>query len=858
MDPHSGRSGHQPEPHRPAEPDTSSFGLPGPARRPELIPVAPGEAAAPWRPQDPAVPARADRSPRIVAGDYLLTVDSGGGSEVVPCPPDAVPTPQRLDPQSGVRYPTQPPALAGRPVPRLPLLERNEIRERLVRLLGRGRSARVTGPSGIGRSRLLGAVAAGCADAAVDGVIQLSGYRRTPSDLLQVLFSSVYHAPGHRPDRARLRALLREVCAVVVIDDIEFGGAALDELVAAAPECAFLLSATPDVPPLSAGSLVEDVSLPGLTRVACVELLEHAVDRPLEDKEISWAADLWFESEGLPLRFVQAGALLRLREARRAELATQMEAGDRDPFDRAGTAEEAELAAPLTVPLPTLAESAAPAVRLARDLSDAGREALRFAVALGGECPNPGHLPALVDDAHGDTALAELVSRGLALPVAAHYRLAAGVRTQLAALADSGEHARTAADHFTWWAGHPSVPAARVAAEAEVLLAAMTAGRDHGHHGAAVRLARAAAPAFAAALHWSAWERALRIGQEAARLSGDVAQEAYFHHELGVLALCTGNRDRARAELEASSGLRGALGDRDGMAVARHTLALIGDSGAERGAAVAPAAPEPVRTRGRHAAGSGRAAAASGRGADGKETTARLPALPPGPSAAPGAGTETTAVISPRPQALLSRRRLAAVGSRRNLAAAGAGVLLAAVLGTVVTLGATSETGHESKPTNVNPTESDAPDNSAQDAPAGDPSPPHTPSSASSSGSVAPGASQQPPVIAAGTPRGPGGTGTTAPPSHGPSSHGSTGGHGGHHTTKPSPSPSRSRSSSPPPSHSATSSPPASPSPSESDTQSAPQRSATAPAPSSSPSDTLTSTSSSAASTSAATPPATP
>ncbi|MYV72310.1 hypothetical protein GT043_41675, partial [Streptomyces sp. SID2131] len=48
----------------------------------------------------------------------------------------------------------------------------------------------------------------------------------------------------------------------------------------------------------------------------------------------------------------------------------------------------------------------------------------------------------------------------------------------------------------------------------------------------AVLLARAAAPAFAAGLHWGAWERALRAGQEAARLTGDVAEEAYFHHEL--------------------------------------------------------------------------------------------------------------------------------------------------------------------------------------------------------------------------------------------------------------------------------------------------------------------------------------
>lgn len=116
--------------------------------------------------------------------------------------------------------------------------------------------------------------------------------------------------------------------------------------------------------------------------------------------------------------------------------------------------------------------------------------------------------------------------------------------------------------------------------EADAVLASMSAlvPGDQGEHPAtAVRLARAAAPAFAAGLHWGAWERTLRVGSEAARLTGEVAEEAYFHHELGVLALCNGGLDRARAELEASIGLRGALADKRGTVAGRRALALVED-----------------------------------------------------------------------------------------------------------------------------------------------------------------------------------------------------------------------------------------------------------------------------------------
>lgn len=646
---------------------------------------------------------------QLTAGDLLLTVNPVDGSEVEACPPGSGPAaPVRRTPAERADHERAgaPPVPAGPPAPQLPLLEREEERERLVGLLARGRSVRLTGQAGSGRTALLAAVAADCADLAPDGVVRLNGRGRTGADLLHALFDTVYKAPSHRPDRDELLALVRSIGAVVTVDDLEIGGTALDELLAATPECAFLLAATPDVTTPVVDAHLEEVLLAGLGRGASLALLEKVVERSLTEEERNWAGDLWFESEGLPLRFVQAGSLLVQRDRMRAGPEAFDEYDYFEPrADDAPPAPAPPAAEALDVPLPSLGEGAAPAVLLASRLSEAARATLRFAVALGGEVPHQAHLPALVGDTHADAALGELAGCGLLSPAGPRYRLAAGVLAQLAAASyedDAAAQARTAAQHYAWWASHPSVTPERAVAEADAIVASLTRlvpGDEAGAASAAVLLARSASPAFAAGLGWGAWERALRIGQEAARIAGEVAEEAYFHHELGVLALCTGNPDRARTELETSIGMRGALADKSGAVAGRRALALVAD----RSGDFAPV----------------------GRTSSGDEVPMvrqDAPGTPPGGfPAAPvfprQPAEEQPTVVSSLPAGPAARKgpgRAVLGGARRNLAAAGAGAVLIAVLGTVVTLGVTSGGGDEPGSRNVT-TEQTATEDPADD-----------------------------------------------------------------------------------------------------------------------------------------------
>ncbi|MFH0242347.1 ATP-binding protein [Streptomyces sp. HK10] len=703
----------------------------------------------------------------LIAGEYLLTVNPVDGSEIEPCPPGEHPgAPRRRTPES--RAERERAAVAPLPtgisLPDLPLLERTAEREHLLQLLRRGRSVRLTGAPGSGRSSLLAAVAAECADLAPDGVVRLSGRQRTAADVLYELFAAVHDTPRHRPDRAELEEAVRGVGAVVLLDDVEFGGQALDSLLGATPECAFLITVVPGAPAPSADAPLEEVALSGISRAACRELMEHIVRRPLTEEEAGWTGDLWFESEGLPLRFIQAGALLRQRDAEAAEAARTAvgddggdggsgdgEAGTEDAEDDedAGSAEGSGRAG---ATLPTLAEGAAPAALLAARLSESTREVLRFALALGGVLPHPAHLPALVDDADADASLGELLACGLVTTAGTYYRLAPDVAGQLAdaGYADGADdRARTAAQHYAWWTGHPSVTPERVSQEAEAVLAAVQGAQRGGHASAAVLLARTAAPILAASLHWGPWERILRGGQEAARTAGEVAEEAYFHHDLGVLALCTGHLDRARAELEASIGLRGVLADRRGTVAGRRALALVedrfaieaeggpdkaaggpGDGGKALGGALPavavppalPRRPTPVKPSGASVPPTVAPAPSGPQTTGGTPTLDELPpalAVPPVTvggafDETPGSGTSgSEALTRPTPFVRTAHgeggqydgRRgphgLAVRGARRNVFAAGAGALLAALVGTVVTIGMTS--GSEEPAGSVNP-----------------------------------------------------------------------------------------------------------------------------------------------------------
>jgi hypothetical protein len=106
---------------------------------------------------------------------------------------------------------------------------------------------------------------------------------------------------------------------------------------------------------------------------------------------------------------------------------------------------------------------------------------------------------------------------------------------------------------------------------------------QNGRWEGVLRLGQATEGPLAVRGHWGAWAETLKRELEAARQLGDRAAEAWSLHQSGTRALCLEDAPTARRDLSEALRLRESLGDREGAAVTRHNLKLLGGFGGNDG-----------------------------------------------------------------------------------------------------------------------------------------------------------------------------------------------------------------------------------------------------------------------------------
>src|SRR5215211_6231281 len=472
-------------------------------------------------------------------GNYTLRIGTLNGGVVNVAPPQ-----QRSAPQP------RPVPVMLLPRPFSGLLDRREEVSSAVAVLEGASPVEFHGPPGVGKTALLHYLAHyKFAPVFSAGIIFFSAIRRRPvDDLLLDLFDAFYERdPTHIPTSVQVRHALREEQALVVLDDVDLEKEEVEALMDAAPASVFLSASTERR--LCSGG--RTIALRGLPSEDALALIERELGRPLADEDRTTVQELYTALEGYPLRLLQLSALVRDDGISLAEVTERLQ-------PHAGSVGEA-----LTAQV------------LATRSEDEQRVLAALAVPMGASVGEE-HLNELAGVADARPALESLQRRKLVQAHSPRYSLRGSLDETLREEWDLTPWNEQALVHFAISAEEQRHDPERVLEEADAILGVVQGAAQNGRWEGVLRLGRATEGQLAVRGHWGAWAQTLEWELEAARQLEDRAAEAWSLHQSGTRALCLEDTPTARRDLSEALRLRESLGDREGAAVTRHNLNLLG------------------------------------------------------------------------------------------------------------------------------------------------------------------------------------------------------------------------------------------------------------------------------------------
>jgi hypothetical protein len=479
-------------------------------------------------------------------GNYTVRIGTLNGGVVNVTPPQ-----QRQVPQP------RPVPVMLLPRPFSGFLDRTEEVSAATAVLEGASPVEFHGPPGVGKTALLHYLAHyKFAPVFPAGVVFFSEIRHRPvDDLLLDFFDSFYERdPAHLPTSVQVRHALKDEHALVVLDDVDLKREEVEALMDAAPACVFL-SASTERRLWSGG---RTIALRGLPSEDALALIERELGRPLADEDRTTVQQLYTALEGHPLRLLQLSALVRDDGISLADVAERMR-------QYAGSAVEAFTEQ-------TVAERSEPERRVLAAL------AVPMGASVGEE-----HLNELAGVANARPALESLQRRRLVQTHSPRYSLTGSLDEALREEWDLTPWNERALAHFATWAEEQRRSPERVIEEADAIIGVLRRASQEGRWQAALRLGRAVEGPLAVRGHWGAWAETLERELEAALQLGDRAAEAWCLHQSGTRALCLDATHIARADLTEALRMRESLGDREGAAVTRHNLNLLGGFGGDHG-----------------------------------------------------------------------------------------------------------------------------------------------------------------------------------------------------------------------------------------------------------------------------------
>jgi len=491
--------------------------------------------------------------PQVAAGGYLLLLDSGLGARVSPAAAAG---------QAGLKE--RPGPASVRP-PRFPnLIGRTRELKAVEEMLPLSPALEFYGPSGSGKTALLRHLAhQPFASGYRDGVIYLECVSPL-DDLLLSIFRQFFEVEaGKVVDQALLQSALSKKRALILLDDVSLTSAEVDKLLGFMPESAFLLaSETPRL--LSAG---RSLPLEGLPLADMLQLSAREMGRPLNEDERAALQTMHSALGGNPGQILQAAALARDSRRTLADIVGQLPPG------------------PLSETL---------GAAILGSLSTFESQIVAAVACLDGAPAEEAHLSEFLNLPGAVTLVNNLIRRNILQAHSPRYTLTGGLEGVIAGSWDLDPWRERFIDYLTGWAENPQNDPARVVEAARAILNLGAWAAAAGRWERLLALVRAVEAAFVLQGRWGAWEKLLGWAQQAGQALNDSAARAWAMHQLGTLALCRGENEKARSWLVRALRLREAGGETNEAARSRQNLSyLLGTAPTPVRGPQPPAAREP-------------------------------------------------------------------------------------------------------------------------------------------------------------------------------------------------------------------------------------------------------------------------
>jgi len=473
-------------------------------------------------------------SGNLVAGNYNLVVNNPNGGVV-----------NVLQPAMKAEFTPRLRPINLRPRSFHGLLDRKEEVELIKSAFASATPISLFGESGMGKTSLLrNAAFLPEAEQFQDGIVYIPARAVEVHDLLQKLFDAFFDCTvEQKATEAEIRNGLKDVRALVILDDLTVPREDVSILLDAMPQSLFVLASAER----ALWGEGQPMGLDGLPEEEALQLFQRELGRSLSEDEKPTALQICRILLFHPLRILQSASLMREDAVSIQQILKSL----------------------------TATQTQSPAVEVTlQTSSETQKKVLSLLAVAGGFALTREPIKALASSPVLEGEIKALIQRGLVLEQGAGLSLSGDAVSALNGIWDLSGWEDALVNHFTGWL--KTAPQDMLVDQMEdVLYHLLKRTGEKKQWPQLVTLGNALERVSILRKKWQRWLQILGWMRKAAQALADKKLEGWVLHQLGTRSMCLGAKVEAQSFLEQAVNLRRAIGDKAGLQVTQSNLTVL-------------------------------------------------------------------------------------------------------------------------------------------------------------------------------------------------------------------------------------------------------------------------------------------